>query len=270
MHYTLSSGKKVYYEIYGEGEPLVILNGIMMSTASWKEFVEPLSLRNKLILIDFLDQGRSDKMIGAYTHDVQIEAVRELLLEITDQPVHLFGISYGGEIALQYALRYPENVRKLILFNTSAETSYWLEEVGNAWNKAAHDPEAYYLTTIPFIYSPLFFNEKKDWMEERKKRLLPLFADKEFIASMVRLTNSSVNFDVKERLSEIKLPTLIAGSQYDFVTPFYQQEFLNERIKDSELIYIPKSGHAVMYEKPHAFVSLIIGFVNDNKASYLV
>ncbi|SFC16428.1 Pimeloyl-ACP methyl ester carboxylesterase [Alkalibacterium subtropicum] len=270
MQFTLSSGKKLYYEMHGKGDPLVIFNGIMMSTASWKEFVGPLSERNQLILIDFLDQGQSDKMSGPYRHDLQIEAVRELLAEVTDKPVNLFGISYGGEIAVQYALRYPAAVKKLILFNTSAETSYWLEEVGNAWNKATHDPEAYYLTTIPFIYSPLFFTENREWMEKRKEILLPLFGDETFIQAMIRLTDSSVGYDVKDRLSELDMPTLIVGAQYDFVTPFYQQEYLNDHIKDSELIYVPKSGHAIMYEKPRLFVSILKGFVSEMKTTYVL
>lgn len=268
MYYKLSNGKRMYYEIYGTGEPLVLLNGIMMSTASWKEFIEPLSENNQLILIDFLDQGQSDKLSDPYSHEVQIKGIHELLSDVVNKPVHLFGISYGGEIALQYTLHYPESVEKLILFNTSAETSYWLEEVGNAWNKAAHDAEAYYLTTIPFIYSPIFFTENKEWMEKRKEKLLPLFKDKEFIDAMKRLTNSSVDYNVTGKLEKINKPTLIVGAQYDFVTPFYQQEYLNEQIKNSELIYVPKSGHAIMYEKPHLFVTLLKGFVSERKSLY--
>ncbi|GEK91396.1 alpha/beta fold hydrolase [Alkalibacterium kapii] len=270
MKFKLTNGKKLYYEVHGEGKPLVILNGIMMSTTSWKEFIAPLSKINQLILVDFLDQGQSDKLTEAYTHKTQIEAIKELLDFLTSEPFHLFGISYGGEIALQFAINYPDSVERLLLFNTAAETSYWLEEVGNAWNKATHDAEAYYLTTIPFIYSPLFFTENKAWMEERKKKLIPLFKEPAFISSMIRLTNSSVNFNVKNKLHLLKMPTLIAGAQYDFVTPFYQQEYLNKNIRNSELVYIPLSGHAIMYEKPHLFVSLIKGFISEGKDKYVL
>ncbi len=51
--------KSIYYEEYGQGEPLILLNGIMMSCMSWAEFIEPFSVHNRLILVDFLDQGRS-------------------------------------------------------------------------------------------------------------------------------------------------------------------------------------------------------------------
>lgn len=268
MRYRLKNGHEMYYEIHGEGEPLVILNGIMMSTKSWTEFIEPLSKNNQLILIDFLDQGQSDKLEGDYTHAIQVASAMELLDELTDEPLNLFGISYGGEIAIQIALEYPERVKKLLLFNTCAETSYWLEEVGNAWNKATHDPEAYYLTTIPFIYSPVFFTKNKEWMENRKKALFPIFSDPNYINSMIRLTNSSVGYHVTDRLSEIAIPTLIVGAEYDFVTPFYQQKELHQGIKDSEIVYIPESGHAIMYEKPILFTSLVKGFVQSDKTAY--
>lgn len=268
MRYLLKNGKKIYYEIHGEGEPLVILNGIMMSTKSWSEFIEPLSKNNQLILIDFLDQGQSDKLEAGYNHSLQVESTMELLNEITTEPIHLFGISYGGEIAIQIALNYPDRIKKLLLFNTCSETSYWLEEVGNAWNKATEDPEAYYLTTIPFIYSPMFFTKNKEWMEKRKKVLIPIFSDQHFIQSMIRLTDSSVDYNITARLGEITIPTLIVGAEYDFVTPFYQQKELHQGISSSELVFIPDSGHGIMYEKPVLFTSLIKGFVQPDKTNY--
>lgn len=261
MFLELTSGKKLYYEIHGTGEPLLILNGIMMSTASWKQFVEPLSKNNQLILVDFLDQGQSDRMEEAYTHALQVEAIGEFMKKLSLSNVNLFGISYGGEIALQVTLANPDRIKRLLLFNTCAETTYWLEEVGNAWNKALHDPEAYYLTTIPFIYSPDFFIQNKGWMEERKQVLLPIFANKDFQASMRRLTDSSGGYSVKNELANLSIPTLIVGSEYDFVTPFAQQKELHENIRGSQLVHIPGAGHALMYEKPVLFQSLITGFI---------
>ena len=258
----------IYYEIHGEGEPILILNGIMMSTKSWAEFVEPMSKNNKLILVDFLGQGQSSREYNQFYHDLQVEIIEALLSHIDVPSVNLFGISYGGEIALQYTIKYPKRVKKLFLSNTCANTSYWLEEVGNAWNEAAHSGLSYYLTTIPFIYSPKFFIENKEWMDNRKKILVQLFEDKEYIKSMKILTNSSVGYDVRDRLGQIKIPTMILGCEYDFVTPFYQQRELKANIANSQLVYINDSGHAIMYEKPSLFTSLVLGFVNTTKIIY--
>ncbi len=54
MSYLSHNGSKIYYEVHGEGEPLILLNGIMMSTVSWKAFVPVLKENNKLILMDFM------------------------------------------------------------------------------------------------------------------------------------------------------------------------------------------------------------------------
>lgn len=263
--------KQVYYEVHGTGKPLVILNGIMMSSASWQVFVDDLSRYNQLILFDFFDQGKSAKLEGeVYDHSIQVETVKALIEHLKLNKVSIYGVSYGGEIALQFALKYPTLLDRLMLFNTTSKTSYWLSEVGHAWNKATHDAESYYLTTIPVIYSPKFFSENRAWMENRKKKLLTVFADKTFIQGMIRLTNSSENYNIEKNLSDIKAPTLIVGCEYDFVTPYYEQQLLNAGIKNSKLVYVPDSGHAMMYEKPDLFVSLVLGFLLSEKDNYVL
>lgn len=259
---------EVYYEIHGAGKPLLFLNGIMMSTKSWEQFIEPFSKHNQLILVDFLDQGNSSKLSQAYTHQIQIEMIEAFLDTLNLTHVDLFGVSYGGEIAIQLAIRNPKRFPKLLLFNTCGETSYWLEEVGNAWNAAANDGLAYYLTTIPIIYSPKFFVENEAWMRKRKEALIPVFNDRNFIESMIRLTNSSIGYNAMQKLHKIESETLIVGCEYDFVTPYYQQEQLHMFIENSEIIRIPESGHALFYEKPSLFVSLVLGFVNNPKAHF--
>lgn len=258
----------IYYEVHGKGDPIVFLNGIMMSTKSWGEFIEPLTKNNQLILVDMLGQGQSSKEFNQFYHDVQVEIVEALFNHLNLDKANVFGISYGGEIALQFVLKYPHRVKKMFLSNTCPNTSYWLEEVGNAWNQASIDGLSYYLTTIPVIYSPKFFVENREWMERRKKLLVPIFNDQDFIASMRVLTNSSVGYDVRDRLHEIDVSTMILSCEYDFVTPNYQQKELHENIRGSQLLFVPDSGHGIMYEKPALFVSSILGFFNNSKDVY--
>ncbi len=256
--------KHVYYEVHGTGKPLLFLNGIMMSTKSWAQFVKPLSLNNQLILVDFLDQGQSSTLEGMeYNHSIQVEMIEAFIDYLNLEKIHLFGVSYGGEIAIQVGQRIPDRIEKLLLFNTCGETTYWLQEVGNAWNEAAINGLSYYLTTIPVIYSPKFFTQNREWIENRKKVLLPIFSNPQFIGQMKRLTNSSLDYNAMESMSKITAKTLIVGCEYDFVTPYYQQEDLNKAIVNSELVFIPESGHALFYEKPTVFLSLVLGFVSS-------
>lgn len=268
MSYFHWNGKNIYYEEYGDGRPLLLLNGIMMSCASWAEFVEPLSQQNHLILLDLLDQGKSDKMDGFFSQKLQVEVVNGLLEHLGLGKVGVMGISYGSEVALQLAIQYPQHVDKLVLFNATAATGPWLKDIGDAWNKAAGDGEAYYLTTIPVIYSPEFYKKKKEWMDRRRDILVPVFSNPAFAGSMVRLTRSSEEYDVREQLKEIAAPTLVVSSQQDYLTPVEEQELIASRVPRCDHVVIPGCGHASMYEKPVLFTSLVLGFINNTKSTY--
>lgn len=260
--------KNVYFESYGKGKPLLLLNGIMMSCASWKEFIEPLSAFNQLILVDMMDQGKTDKLPEPYDHAVQIRLVHALLEHLELEKVSIAGISYGSEIGLEYAIEHPERVERLMLFNATAATGPWLDDIGKAWNLASADPMQYYYTAIPVIYSPRFYTLNNDWMENRRKLLRPVFGNRDFIESMIRLTNSSSNYDIRDRLDRVACPTLIVSCHQDYLTPVEEQQYLASHIRDSHHVMIENSGHASMYEQPMLFVSLIVGFANASKDRY--
>ena len=272
MSYFNFKEKKVYYETFGQGKPIVLLNGIMMSTLSWQVFKEVLSANNQLILVDFLDQGRSDKMEHTpYTQHIQVEILKALFDELNLTKVNLVGISYGGEVALEFSVKYEEYVDKMVLFNTTAKTTPWLKDIGVAWNRSAGDPLGYYCTTIPVIYSPKFYNEKSEWMNNRKAVLTEkVFNQKPFMDSMVRLTESADNHDVTKELPQIKTPTLIVSCENDYITPMPEQKLLHELISNSELVVLPSTGHGSMYERPVLFITLVLGFINMTQKEFQI
>ena len=256
-------GRHIYYESYGQGTPLVLLNGIMMSCASWQPFIETLSANNRLLLVDFLDQGKSDKMTGQiYDHGIQVQVVRRLLEHLSLTSACVAGISYGSEVALEFSVTYPEMTDRLVLLNATAATGWWLGDIGRAWNLA------YYHTAIPIIYSPDFYTRRHEWMENRKKVLVPLFENSDFIEAMRRLTNSSENYDLRDRLDEVRCPTLVVSCQEDYLTPMKEQEYLVSHIRDCHHVILPNCGHASMYEQPALFASLIAGFVGLTQVKF--
>ena len=256
-------GRNVFYRTVGNCEPLLIMNGIMMSTRSWIPFEKHFGENNFLILLDLLDQGQSDKMDGPFDQSVQAEVVLKLLDELNIDKVSILGTSYGGEVALKFAAKYPDRVKRMVLANTVAKTNAWLKEIGDAWNFASGNPEAYYCTTIPTIYSPAYYDRKKDWMSQRKKVLTETaFANEDFLNSMIRLTNSAREHDVTEELKNITAPTLLISCDQDHITPLEEQRFLKQNMPNAELVILPETGHAAFYERPYLFVSLVLGFIN--------
>ena len=258
-------GKRVYYEVHGEsGQPLVILNGIMMSTASWKSFIPNFSRNNITILVDFLDQGQSERMTESYNHSVQVGVLEALLDLLPYEKYTIMGISYGGEVAIQYVVKRPDRIRSLVLANTCARTSDWLRKIGDGWNAVAKTGvgEAYYLTTIPVIYSTGFYERESAWMDRREGVLIPYFSRLDVLESLIRLTDSSRDYDYTDRVGEISCPTLIISCSEDGLVPPTEQILLHEKIKGSHYVTINGSGHASMYEDPASFTALVLGFTN--------
>ena len=258
-------GYEVYYEVHGDhGEPLLILNGIMMSTASWKAFVPNFSKNNVAILVDFLDQGQSERMTESYNHEIQVNVLEALLDLLPYEKYTVMGISYGGEIAIQYAVKRPDRIRSLVLANTAMRTSDWLRKIGDGWNAVAKTGvgEAYYLTTIPVIYSTAFYEREAAWMDRREGVLIPYFSRPDVQESLIRLTDSSRDYDYTDRVSEITAPTLIISCTEDVLVPPTEQIMLHERLKGSHYVTINGSGHASMYEDPASFCALVLGFAN--------
>ena len=262
-------GKKVHYEVHGtEGEPIVLLNGIMMSTVSWRPFLPAMTRQNRVVLVDFFDQGNSARIEAGYDHGIQVELLDAVLAAVAQQlsveRFAIMGISYGGEIAIQYALAHPERVRSLVLANTCGRTSSWLGKIGDGWNEVARTGSgmAYYLTTIPVIYSTRFFQERAAWMQNREAFLCKYFSKDEVREALIRLTDSSRAYDVVDQLHRITCPTLILSSSEDVLVPPTEQQLLYEKIPGSRLVTINGSGHASMYENPEVFAALVLGFAN--------
>jgi pimeloyl-ACP methyl ester carboxylesterase len=273
MSHFWINDKKVFYEDEGNGQPIILLNGIMMSTRSWAPFVETFKANNRLIRVDFFDQGQTDKLIGqSYTHQIQVDLLKALFDHLKLEQASIVGISYGGEIAIQFAIQHKPLVNRLVLFNTAAYTNPWLRDIGRAWMAAAktRNGEAYYNTAIPVIYSPSFYESNQSWMQNRKKILVPVFSNEVFLDQMERLTLSSESYDVRETIHTIEAETLIVSAEEDYLTPIDNQKYVAQRVPNSHWVKIPGAGHASMYEKPLLFSTLCLGFINAKDTKYVI
>lgn len=256
-------GIDLYYEDHGSGDPLLILNGIFMSCASWAPFVETFSRDNRLLLLDLVDQGRSGRVDHEYTQELQERAVVAFLDHLGLDRAHLCGISYGGEVAMRVASRHPGRVDSLVLANTTAWTSPWLTDIGHAWEHAmsSHDGHVFFATCIPIVYSPGFYAANHAWLAAREEMFVDVFTPETYDA-FARLTRSAERHDERDRLSAITAPTLVLSSEHDHVTPLPNQTELVAGISGAAHIVIQGSGHASMYEKPAEFTATVLGFVN--------
>ena len=260
-------GKAVYYDVIGEGRPLLLLNGIMMSTKSWAPFLGAIQgSGSQPILVDLLDQGQSDPMERDFPISLQARMLEAFIAHLGISQVDIFGTSYGGEVALNLAAMRPELIGRMVLANTVARTNAWLKEIGEAWVLAGGNPRAYYATTIPVIYSPDFYDRRAGWMENRKNLLTgTAFASAAFQSRMARLTRSAESHDVTGSLKDITCPVLLIASQQDHITPPEEQAYLAEHLPNANLVLLPKTGHATFYERPDLFTALLTGFISHRE-----
>ncbi|SHE90820.1 alpha/beta hydrolase fold [Marinitoga hydrogenitolerans DSM 16785] len=153
-------------------------------------------------------------------------------------------------------------IDKLILSNTTYKIDNYLYAIGEAWKIAAktYDGEIFFDLALPFIYSKTFYNEKLEWLMNRRK----LFKDiltKEWFDSFIRLISSNTTFDVSNKIEKINVPTLLIAAEEDILTPVKDMEYINSKIKTSNLVVIKNSGHAAFLEKFKIYCNLIKGFL---------
>lgn len=272
MSFIVYQGKKVYYEIHGEQEEtLLILNGIMMSSASWQAFLPMLKKHQKVVLVDFFDQGKSDYLEGAYTQEIQGQVVKELITSLNLKKVTLLGISYGGEVAMKVAIDHEHLIDRLILANTTAYTNQQLKAIGDAWVYAAQtgDGRIFFKNTIPPIYSTGFYERNIDWLTAREALFVKAF-DERWYQGFARLVVSAETHDERQRISQITVPTLIIGADEDLITPLACQKELYRAIKNSRFVVIQDCGHASMYEKPTEFFGAVLGFIQTAHENFTI
>ncbi|CEP66656.1 Alpha/Beta hydrolase fold [Moorella glycerini] len=263
------NGVGIYYELDGTGEEtVVLLNGIMMSTASWVDCVD-FYTRNgyRLLRVDFRDQGQSDKCSEQYEIGQHVEDLRDLFVHLGLPRVHLVGTSYGGQVALLFALKYGYMLKTLILANTSARLTNHLKAIGEAWDEAVklNSGQKFLKLAMPFIYSSTFYEAHYQWLKAREKNFGEVLTS-DWFAAYLRLSSSHGGFDILERLGKINVPTLLIGAEKDMVTPLEEMIKIHRAIKGSLYITIPEAGHASFYEKKEEFHTAILGFLALSKA----
>ena len=274
MSFFVFKGKKIYYECHGEGsDTLLILNGIMMSSASWKPFIPFLSKTLKVILMDFVDQGQSEYWDASETYDqsFQADTVKALFDYLQLKEVSLLGISYGGEVAMRLAACMDLPLKNVILANTTAYTNRQLKAIGDNWVHAAqtYDGKKFFKATIPPIYSTAFYEKNTVWLSEREELFSKAF-DARWYEGFIRLVRSAETHDLRTEIAKIHVPTLVIGSDNDLITPLPCQREVASLVPGAVMLTIENCGHASMYEQPHAFFTAVLGFIQTGHQTFQI
>lgn len=254
----------IHYEITGEGPVLVILNGIMMSTGSWAEQIPAYCKAGyQVINIDFRDQGESSSSPAAYGILQHVSDLKAVLDYLGISRFSLLGISYGGQVAMLFALAFPTMLERLILANTTTRLTMYLKAIGAAWSEAAKlkDGERFFRLSMPLIYSDVFYERKSQWLKEREA-LFGKVLREEWFERYLRLSESHGDYDISNEIHQINVPTMVIGADKDMITPYGELLEIHRKIRGSLFVILPEAGHASCYEKAQEFNVQVLGFLS--------
>ena len=254
---------QIYYEVKGEGFPLVMIMGLGENLDGWDpRLVEGLS-KNKLVMFDNRGAGRTDISNREYTIRLFADDTAGLMNALGISKAHILGISMGGMIAQELVLNYPEKVSKLVLCSTQSGGSKAVPPSQKVSETLTVDPR----TMSPEewsrrIYLPLVFTD--DFIEKNRD-FVKLHVQKSFRlpisrAAYMRQLSAIGEFNAYERLRQIKTPTLVLHGRKDVLIPPENGAVLAEAITNAKLVYFEKSAH-VLAEDMREVINVITEFL---------
>lgn len=255
-----ANGIELYYELSGpeDGPVLVLSNGIMMSTASWGLQKPVLEKHLQVLLYDCRGMWRSDHPDGPYSMEQHADDLAALLNALGIDHAHIGGISYGAEISMVFALKYPEKTKSLIVIDGVSEIHPLLRAQTMPWLMAAkrNDPELLLKTSYHMNFAESWIKENQAFIESSVDRYAALDMD-----AFVRLMKAFFDLNITDQLKAIQAPTLVVAGEKDLIKGQEYAKIICDQITNSELALIPDAGHALCIEKPAIVNSLILGFV---------
>ena len=267
MPFLALGSYRIRYELEGpeRGPAYVLVNGLTQYAELWTAYRDALVAKGfRVATFDLLGQGASDKPALFISQDDQVAALA-LLIDQLEPPIFLGGISFGGLIALRYAIEHPDRLAGLVAMSAFAELSPQLLLLGNALRTGLILGGTSYLQDLllPMNLSDAWLGPQLGNLEAVKRQGW-LTND---LYALQNLMESFLDFKpLTPQLSSIGVPTMILNGEFDFLTPRALHETLRIRIPDSALVIIPRAYHAFTLEKPALTADLLFRFAEDVRA----
>jgi len=249
----LINALKINFKVAGQGPAILVLHGWGGSSSSWTKVLEFLSLKGyKVICPDFPGFGKSDSPPFSWDVADYMKWVVSFVKSQDLDELFLLGHSFGGRVAVKFALFYPEKIKALILCNSAG---------------IKHEPG--FKTRIIFrlvhigniIFSPKLLARFKD---KARHILYSFLRHKDYVKAkgvMRQSIKKVLEEDLLPVLSKIKTKTLIIWGEKDKMVPVKDAYMFNEKIDNSKLEILAGTGHSPHLEKPKELVDIILKFL---------
>ena len=232
------NGINLYFAIYGEGAPVILLHGGAGNGDHWAGQIAALSAKFQVIVVDARGHGRSTRDSKPMSYELMADDLLALMDELKLDQAALVGWSDGGVVALDVAIRHPERVTRLVAFGVNYDLSGTQKGSG---------------TTLPTYFARCASDYAK---------LSPTPTDYKSLQVALRpMWRSQPNYR-REQLAALKVPTLVLDGDHDEII---RQDHLKEMaslIAGAQLVFLPDSSHFALFQQPAAFNKVVLEFLS--------
>lgn len=244
--YANVNGLRTYYEVQGEGEPVMLLHGGGVTADSWYGQLPALAERYRVYAPERRGHGRTPDVEGPVTTELMAEDAVAFLEALGTGPVHLVGWSAGGTVALRLALRRPDLVRKLVLISSG------ISREGSTAADLAMVDEAN-TSVLAGMFRPQYEPLSPDGPEH-----FPVVFDK-----WLRMWREEPDIELSA-LSALRLPVLVMQGDDDGVRVEHSAA-IARALPDAQLAVLPGTSHVAPLEKPELVNRLLLDFLAEEQ-----
>jgi pimeloyl-ACP methyl ester carboxylesterase len=248
---ALDGRTRLYWETTGDGPAVLLVHGLGLSGGAWWRTVEALSPQMRVITFDNRGIGRSEALTPAYTTEAMADDAVAVLDHLGLVRVHVYGISLGGMVVQQLALRHPTRVKSLVLGAT--------QPGGRRAVRAGDDVLAFFRrrstmrteeaawASVIYNYGPRAREQQVDRIaDDIERRLSNPFNEQAYRAQLF----AAAMHNCYGRLDRIRAPAFVAHGSHDRVIPVQNAHMMADRIPQAKLRILADAGHLYPTEEP--------------------
>lgn len=266
-------GTEIYFEEHGSGTPLLCIMGFATDSIGWAMQTPAFAEKHRTIVFDNRGVGRSAKPAGPYAITKMADETAGLLDHLGIPSANVLGLSMGGMIAQELALRHPGKVDRLVLAATFPRPDDHQRQVQqnimDAFGATMSDtgeisvdmsnvnPIMFFQQLLPLVFTPEFINTQLMQLMQMFSGALQHGFDLNAIMAQAAAIR---DHDTVDRLSGIKAPTLVLHGDADRLIPVENGELLAKHIPGAKLTKIPGGSHGFNFEQQQNFNTAVLDF----------
>jgi 3-oxoadipate enol-lactonase len=259
MSFVENQGAKIYWDEQGHGEPLLLIMGLGYPSALWHRARPALSQRFRTIAFDNRGIGLSDVPPGPYPIATMASDAAAVLDAAGVARAHVFGMSMGGMIAQEFALRCPERTQSLILGCTSPGGPAAVRaesKVADILFMRGMTLEQAREAVVPYIYDTATPREKIEEDKSLRRRWLPS------VAGYTAQLQGILAWESYSRIEQINAPTLVIHGKSDALVPSGNGELIAQRILGAKFILLDHASHLFLTDQTESALREIFDFLS--------